>query len=462
MKKIIIKVLEDIRNRTAGRAYQAVMMLMLAVLLVTAVICPVSSAASRVMGDKAAFGNTREEDYATATYDAVSGTLTFSPSENGGTVVYARYTLESVMSALQDEFEALFAESLEAGDIVDIQWYCCDELNTNVRQIIFEDGISYIRDIKTIFAGMIDYTCLESITMGDSVARIEPDTFNDLPSLTTAYVSGNVSTLPDFSGCTSLQNLVYNPKSSPEPTATMGAVSTLEPEPTSDNASSMSPEPTATDGNTPGVTPEPGSTPDNTPSLSPEPTATVSNMPCISREPEPTSSIMPGRDPEPSSAAGHTPNPKPVPTAGNTPHPDEGVQGTDRGIIIKGLIYSVTEDGYAVVTGAINQKVRSIVVPGKVKIDGNMLKVRFIGDYAFSDMKKLQTAVIGKNVAKMGKGVFLQDGKLKKITVKSKILKSVGKNALNGTGKKCRIYVPKGKIKAYKGMFGRKVSTIKH
>lgn len=494
MKKMSIKMLGNIRSRVMIMGYhQAVMMIMAIVLLATAVICPVSSLASMMIIDKAAFGNAKEGGYAMAAYDAEHGVITFSPSENGGTIVSAHYSMMDVMDNLQDKYSKIFAESLEAGNIVNIQWYCCDELNTNVRQIVFESGISYIQDIKTIFGGMIDYTYLENIIMDDSVIRIEQDAFNDLPSLKSAYISENVSMLPDFSGCTFLQDLVYNPKPGAEPTATMGAVSTLEPEPTpssvvpeatvsvippipvattntpeitrepkptSDIVPSMSPEPTAAE-NMPRITREPESTPNHVSSTPPTPIATVNNTPYVSPKPEPTPSIMPSRYPEPLLAAEHTPNPSSAPMVGHNPLLDREEQDIDRGITIKGLIYYITGDGYAAVAGVVNQKARSIVVPGSVKIDGNMLKVRFIKDYAFSDMKKLQTVVIGKNLAKMGKGVFLWDSKLEKITVKSKILKSVGKNTLKGTNKKCRIYVPKGRVKAYKRMFAGKVLETK-
>ena len=49
----------------------------------------------------------------------------------------------------------------------------------------------------------------------------------------------------------------------------------------------------------------------------------------------------------------------------------------------------------------------------------------------------------------IGASVFEGDSKLKKITIKSSGLKKVGSKALKGNHEKCRIKVPKKKLKDY-------------
>lgn len=51
--------------------------------------------------------------------------------------------------------------------------------------------------------------------------------------------------------------------------------------------------------------------------------------------------------------------------------------------------------------------------------------------------------------------------KLKKITIKSAKIKSIGKNAIRNIHKKAVIQVPKGKQKAYKKLFNSKTGYRK-
>lgn len=103
--------------------------------------------------------------------------------------------------------------------------------------------------------------------------------------------------------------------------------------------------------------------------------------------------------------------------------------------VIKGLKYKVTRGGKSKtaqvsVTGMTGKKKRSVVIPATVKINGVTCRVTGIGPKAFYRCKKL-----------------------KKITIKSTELKTVGKNALKGIDKKAVIKVPKRKLKAYRSKF---------
>ena len=89
-----------------------------------------------------------------------------------------------------------------------------------------------------------------------------------------------------------------------------------------------------------------------------------------------------------------------------------------------------------------NQKsIKSLTVPGQIEYRGNDYKVTAIGDKAFQNYKKLNTVIIGNNVTSIGKSAFYKCKKLKKVTIKSKTLKKVGKNAFKGIYSKARIKV---------------------
>lgn len=92
-----------------------------------------------------------------------------------------------------------------------------------------------------------------------------------------------------------------------------------------------------------------------------------------------------------------------------------------------------TKQGEVFVKKARNKKLTSVVIPKKVKIGKKWYKVTGIAKNAFKGCKSL-----------------------KKITIKTKTLKKVGKNAIKGIYKKAKIICPKKKkvyIKKYKKLF---------
>lgn len=127
----------------------------------------------------------------------------------------------------------------------------------------------------------------------------------------------------------------------------------------------------------------------------------------------------------------------------------------------KTLRFKVTASTKTVtVQKVINKKAKKITIPEAVKISGYSYKVTEIAPKAFQKCTKLTQAVIGKNVKKIGKQAFWNCKKLKKVTVKSTVLKSVGKQAFKGISVKAKITVPKKKYKAYTKLF-RKAKTGK-
>ena len=104
---------------------------------------------------------------------------------------------------------------------------------------------------------------------------------------------------------------------------------------------------------------------------------------------------------------------------------------------------------------------KSFTVPATIKVKGKSFKVTEIAPKAFKNKKKLKKVVIGKNVRKIGASAFYGCKSLKTVTIKSGVLKSVGKNAIKGINKKAVIKTPKKKRKAYKKLFKAKTGYKK-
>ncbi len=103
------------------------------------------------------------------------------------------------------------------------------------------------------------------------------------------------------------------------------------------------------------------------------------------------------------------------------------------------------------------KKTYQTVVVLPVVVEQNLtFKVTEINAGAMKGNKKLKKAVIGKNVTKIGASAFSGCRKLKTIVVESTKLKTVGENALKGVWEKCKIKVPKSKVKKYGKKFRKK------
>lgn len=109
--------------------------------------------------------------------------------------------------------------------------------------------------------------------------------------------------------------------------------------------------------------------------------------------------------------------------------------------------------GTATFTKASSKKLTAVSIPATVKYKGYSFKVTVIQKNALKGYKKLKTVTVGKNVTSIGASAFAGDAKLKKITVKSAVLKKVGAKALKGIHKKAVIKVPKKQLKKYTKLF---------
>ncbi len=112
---------------------------------------------------------------------------------------------------------------------------------------------------------------------------------------------------------------------------------------------------------------------------------------------------------------------------------------------LKGITYTKGNLKYKVVTDYINGK-GTVMVTGMKKNASSVTIPKTV---------KLES--YNYKVVKIEKNAFKNKKKLKKITIKSTYLTSVGKNAIKGIDKKATIKVPKSKLPAYKKLF--KAST---
>lgn len=129
-----------------------------------------------------------------------------------------------------------------------------------------------------------------------------------------------------------------------------------------------------------------------------------------------------------------------------------------------GIIYRVTdaEQKFAEACGVTKKSLKKVKVAATVKVKNVTCKVTGIADGAFSKMKKLKKAVIGKNVVTIGANAFKGSKNLKNIKIAGKQLKYVGKSALRSISKGAVIKTPKTKRKAYRRLFkGKGASSYK-
>lgn len=128
--------------------------------------------------------------------------------------------------------------------------------------------------------------------------------------------------------------------------------------------------------------------------------------------------------------------------------------------IANGIIYKVTKientQNAQVTITSLDKKKSSFVIPDYIMVNGVKCKVVTISKKALYKGKKLKKLTICKNIQTIEDNAFNGCKNLKSITIKSTVLKKVGKNAIKGIHKKAVIKVPKKQYKKYKKLFGKK------
>lgn len=143
-----------------------------------------------------------------------------------------------------------------------------------------------------------------------------------------------------------------------------------------------------------------------------------------------------------------------------TEKPTETSTNGSQKIIYKvGKTYTIGTYKYKILTkntvsyaGCKNSKLTKIKIPATVKLGKKSYKVTAISSSVFKGNSKLKQITIGKNVKKIGAKAFMNCKKLKKMSIKTTKLTSIGKKAFKGVRfgtKGIDITVPKGKKNKY-------------
>jgi hypothetical protein len=138
----------------------------------------------------------------------------------------------------------------------------------------------------------------------------------------------------------------------------------------------------------------------------------------------------------------------------------KGLPAVGETSIVGNLVFKVTKahetEGTVSVENAIDKKQKTVTIPATVNINGYDFKVTSISNGAFKKNTKLVTVTVGANVKTIGKDAFNGCKKLKKLTIQSKVVTKVNKNAFKNIHKKATIKLPKmssKKLKKYKKKF---------
>lgn len=124
-------------------------------------------------------------------------------------------------------------------------------------------------------------------------------------------------------------------------------------------------------------------------------------------------------------------------------------------ILYRKLCYEKLSDTTVCFIGP-NKEQAKVVIPQSIHYNGREYKVVKIADRAFYKHTKLRQVTIPESCTTIGVKAFYGCKKLKSITIKSKKLKTVGRQAFTKIDKKAVINVPKGKSKKYKKLIGNK------
>ncbi len=126
-------------------------------------------------------------------------------------------------------------------------------------------------------------------------------------------------------------------------------------------------------------------------------------------------------------------------------------------------VYKVLADGRSVEFVRQIVQSKAVKIPDTVSINGTVYTVTGISANAFKNNQLLRTAVIGRNVRRIGKQAFYNCKNLRTITIRTSMLtkKNVGAKAFKGTYKKIKVKVPAKQFKTYKKFFKSKGMSTK-
>ena len=141
----------------------------------------------------------------------------------------------------------------------------------------------------------------------------------------------------------------------------------------------------------------------------------------------------------------------------------KGKTFTDSKTNCKFKVTSSPAENPTVAFAGVTKKSKKITIPSVVTYQGITCQVTSVSAKALKGNTKIKSLIIGSNITRIEKKAFEGCKNLKKITVETEKLNFVGKNALKGIHKKCRIKVPSSNLKTYRKLFRKKgqKSTVK-
>lgn len=128
--------------------------------------------------------------------------------------------------------------------------------------------------------------------------------------------------------------------------------------------------------------------------------------------------------------------------------------------VYKKLKYQIKDTAKRTVRvfGAKSKKIKKVSIPKKVIYKNVTYKVVEVRANAFKGCKKLNSVTIGSGITGIGKKAFFKCKKLKKILIKSKNLKKVGKKAFGAINKNAVIKVLAKRKKKYTKLLKKKIT----
>ncbi len=183
----------------------------------------------------------------------------------------------------------------------------------------------------------------------------------------------------------------------------------------------------------------------------------VSPQTTLEPVPEPAPEIKSSPAPANTATPGGTAAPGTQPAA--TPKEDEkGEQTLTQGKVV----YRLNQKKKTAEAVGVKKKTASQVkVPATLKRKGTTYKVVKIANRAFEGCTKLKTVTVGKYVQEIGKKAWNKCKKLRKIALKTSMLKKAEKKAFGTISKKVAVEMPAKKAAKYQKLFKRAGYSIK-
>ena len=86
--------------------------------------------------------------------------------------------------------------------------------------------------------------------------------------------------------------------------------------------------------------------------------------------------------------------------------------------------------------GAVKKNIKNLVIPATVKYRSKSFKVTVINAGAFKNNRSIRKLTVGKNVITIMNKAFYRCSNLKKVVIRGRSLKNIGKNAFTGFRRK--------------------------